>query len=66
MKELGAQISGIALDPPTDPSHYSSAQLDSDIQDIRIDLLDQKAIQQSIKDVQPDFLFHLAAQSLVR
>ena len=66
LKELGAQVTGIALDPPSNPAHFLVAQLDDGIQDLRIDLRDRKAVQHSIQDVQPDFLFHLAAQSLVR
>ncbi len=66
LKELEAQVTGIALGPPSNPSHFLVAQLDDGIQDLRIDLRDRKAVQHSIQEVQPDFLFHLAAQPLVR
>ena len=65
LKELGAQITGISLDPPTRPAHFLAAQLDHGIQDLRIDLRDRKAIKRAILDSQPEFLFHLAAQPLV-
>jgi len=66
LKMLGAQVTGIALDPPTNPSHFLVAQLGNDVLDLRIDLHEKKAVHQAIEDVHPDFLFHLAAQPLVR
>ena len=41
LKELGAQVTGVALDPPTKPSHFLAAQLGEGIQDLRVDLRDQ-------------------------
>ena len=66
LRELGAEVTGIALDPPTEPSHFVSTKLDHDIQDYRIDLRDLVALKNAIFSAQPDFLFHLAAQPLVR
>ena len=66
LKELGAQVTGVALDPPTKPSHFLAAQLGEGIQDLRIDIRDQKALKEVILTVQPEFVFHLAAQPLVR
>ena len=66
LKQLGAIVTGLALDPPTKPSHFLAAQIDHDIEDLRIDLRDRDAVQRSIQEVKPDFLFHLAAQPLVR
>ena len=66
LKELGSQVTGIALDPPTNPSHFLAARLDEGIQDLRIDLRDQEALKEVIRTVQPEFVFHLAAQPLVR
>ena len=66
LNHLGARVVGIALDPPTDPSHYSAANLSHGIKDHRIDILHRQKLQSIILDEQPDFLFHLAAQSLVR
>ena len=66
LKKLGARITGIALDPPTSPSHFIAAQLDNGIQDYRIDLCDLVAVKSAILSAQPDYVFHLAAQPLVR
>ena len=66
LKELNARVTGISLDPPTNPSHFQAASIDRDIQDLRIDLRNRKAVQNAIKKAKPKFVFHLAAQPLVR
>ena len=66
LKQLGAKVVGIALDPPSEPSHFASAQLASDMIDLRIDICDRAALEDAIVVAQPDFVFHLAAQALVR
>ncbi len=66
LNELGSQVTGIALDPPTEPSHFMASGIGRNIQDLRIDLRDRDAVKSSIQQIQPDFLFHLAAQPLVR
>ena len=64
--ELGAEVVGIALDPATEPSHFSSIHLSSRMKDLRIDIRDRASVEDAIVSVQPDFVFHLAAQALVR
>lgn len=66
LKQLGANVVGIALDPPTEPSHFSAVRLDDGIVDHRIDMRSRKELEEVIVSAQPDFLFHLAAQALVR
>ena len=66
LKQLGARVVGIALDPPTVPSHFQAAQLAAGMTDLRIDVRDRAAIEEAIVSAQPDFVFHLAAQALVR
>jgi CDP-glucose 4,6-dehydratase len=66
LKQLGAKVVGISLDPPTEPSHFIAAQLANDIVDLRIDIRNQKKLEEAIILAQPDFVFHLAAQALVR
>ncbi len=63
---LGANVVGIALDPPTEPSHFLAIKLNSQINDLRIDIRDRRNLELAIVDAEPDFLFHLAAQPLVR
>ena len=64
--KLGANVVGIALAPPTDPSHFDSAKLSTVMNDLRIDIRNQKDVENTILKTKPDFVFHLAAQSLVR
>src|SRR5690242_1837903 len=66
LKELGAVVTGIALDPPTIPSHFEVARLSEGMADLRIDVRDADRLQEAIIAARPDFVFHLAAQPLVR
>ena len=66
LKQLGSKVVGIALDPPTTPSHFSVVALAEGMVDLRIDVSDKGAIEKAITSAQPDFVFHLAAQALVR
>ena len=66
LNHLGANVAGIALDPPTTPSHYMEAKLWDKLTDHRIDIRNQEALKSIVLDTQPDFVFHLAAQALVR
>ncbi|MBE0613500.1 MAG: CDP-glucose 4,6-dehydratase [Burkholderiales bacterium] len=66
LKQLGANVVGIALDPPTNPSHFEVAGLADGMTDLRIDIRDRVAVEDAIVSAQPDFVLHLAAQALVR
>ena len=63
---LGANVSGFALQPPTDPALFDQLQLSDRINDCRGDIRDAAAIAECVRCVQPEFIFHLAAQPLVR
>ena len=62
---LGARTTGLALAPDTDPAHWSLLGLDH-VQDLRVDLRDNQAVRRTLEQVQPEIVFHLAAQPLVR
>ncbi len=64
LKELGADVSGISLDPDTQPNHWD--QLNLAIGDFRLDIRDADKVNAAIEEISPDVVFHLAAQSLVR
>ena len=64
--ELGANITGLADGIPTTPSHFVAAQLESRIRHRIVDIRDAGAVADTVVEAQPDFVFHLAAQSLVR
>jgi CDP-glucose 4,6-dehydratase len=64
---MGANVTGYALDPPTEPSLYKEANIAQIIQeDIRADIRDLATVKKSIKQVNPDIVIHMAAQPLVR
>lgn len=66
LESLGAEVIGYSLDPPTDPSFFQATGLSDRILDIRGDILDRDKIFEVIKKSCPDYIFHLAAQPLVR
>ena len=65
LKQMGASVTGISLDPPSIPSHYDASKLGEGIQDHRIDIRNVGAVEKEIVQAKPDFLFHLAAQPIV-
>ena len=62
---LGAEVCGVALDPVTNPSHYLELNL-VNIEDNRFDINNKKSLEKVIHTFSPEFIFHLAAQPLVR
>ena len=66
LKRLGANVVGISLDPSTTPSHFNAYNFNTEIVDSRVNICDKVALRNEIISVQPDFVFHLAAQALVR
>jgi CDP-glucose 4,6-dehydratase len=66
LHSLGAKIIGLSLDPPTSPSHFDSAGIAGFIADHRLDIRDSQGVINFVRKHQPDFVFHLAAQPLVR
>ncbi|MBA7516671.1 CDP-glucose 4,6-dehydratase [subsurface metagenome] len=66
LKELGAEVIGYSLDPPTKPSFFEAVDLKNKIIHIIGDVRDEKHLLSVFEKYQPEFVFHLAAQSLVR
>ena len=66
LKLLGANVVGISLDNITNPSHFEEANIGKGIEDIRLDIKDKKKLSDAINDHKPDFIFHLAAQAIVK
>ncbi|MEP6907270.1 MAG: CDP-glucose 4,6-dehydratase [Pseudoxanthomonas sp.] len=62
---LGAKVTGLALTPDTEPAHWNLLDL-TGVHDLRVDLRDRQAIARSLAQIQPEIVFHLAAQPLVR
>jgi len=65
LKYLGANVTGISLDPYTNPSHFSASNIRDEINDLRADIRNKDELKRILLDVKPDFVFHLAAQALV-
>ena len=68
---LGARLSGIALDPDTDPNLYDALQLDSaglpgQLSDQRQDIRAADELADLVAAADPEVVLHLAAQPLVR
>ena len=66
LRQLGANVHGASLDVPSDPSHFDTIKLGNQIEDHRIDIRNSDAVGQLVRKIEPDFIFHLAAQALVR
>jgi CDP-glucose 4,6-dehydratase len=66
LKALGCRLAGIALSPPTTPSLFDIARVGSEIESRIADIRDLDALVGFTLECQPEIVFHLAAQSLVR
>ena len=66
LQQMKAEVIGVSLEPPTTPNLYNIARVDEGIVSLRQDIRDNKAVQQIFQEHQPEFVFHLAAQPLVR
>ena len=64
---LGAEVHGFALEPPTEPALFDQLGLAKRIASHTIgDIRDREALAKAVAAADPDFVFHLAAQPLVR
>ena len=64
--ELGADLTGYALPPPTNPSLFALAQLDGRMRSVQGDIRDLDHLERSLKEARPEIVIHMAAQPLVR
>lgn len=65
--ELGAEVVGVALDPYSDRDNFVLSGIGSKIKaDIRADIRDGHKMKEIFAEYQPEIVFHLAAQPLVR
>jgi len=67
LNNLGAQVYGLSLDPTCKPSNYQACNLQAHLkEDLRVDVTCKQDVITAINRIQPDFIFHLAAQALVK
>jgi CDP-glucose 4,6-dehydratase len=65
--QLGARVSGFSLpQPSTTPSLFDQLGLAARMDDRRGDIRDRELVKKTLLEVDPDFVFHLAAQPIVR
>lgn len=62
----GAIVTGYALDPPTQPNLFSLAGLEGEMTSVIGDVRDFDALYTAFEKAQPEIVFHLAAQPIVR
>jgi CDP-glucose 4,6-dehydratase len=67
LNSLGAKVYGYALNPPTSPNFFGVANVAESLADSTIaDIRDASSLEKAMISAQPDIVFHLAAQPLVR
>ena len=66
LQQLGAKVTGLALPAPTNPNLHEIIQPGTFAREIMCDIRDAQALATAVKEVQPEIIFHLAAQPLVR
>lgn len=66
LKELGAEVVGYSLDPPSEPNNFSVCRLSEHIDHQHGDVRDHDRLISIFSHYKPEMVFHLAAQALVR
>ena len=63
---LGAEVSGYALAPHTNPAMFDLCRIGEDMESVLGDIRDHERLAQVMRECRPEVVFHLAAQPLVR
>lgn len=66
LKQLGAIVTGYALEPTTEPSLFRVAEVADGMDSIIGDIRDRKKLASALYSAQPEVVIHMAAQALVR
>lgn len=66
LAELGAKVVGLALPPDTTPSLFAAAKVADFCEHHEGDVRNLEGVRSAIAAARPDYIFHLAAQPLVR
>ncbi|MDD5329849.1 MAG: CDP-glucose 4,6-dehydratase [Sulfuricella sp.] len=66
LQQLGAETTGYALSPPTNPSLFEVANVAQGMKSIIGDIRDGVALAKAMREASPDVVIHMAAQPLVR
>ena len=66
LQKAGAEVTGYALEPPTEPSLFGLLSLANGMRDVRGDVRDPERLLAAFREAQPEVVIHLAAQPIVR
>jgi CDP-glucose 4,6-dehydratase len=66
LQQLGAEVTGLALDPATSPSLFSAARVASGMKSLTGDITVAADVAGAVEAAQPTVILHLAAQAIVR
>ena len=66
LRELGAEVTGYSLGPPTEPNAFDLCGLADKLDHRHADIRDAGAVAHVVDEVRPEIIFHMAAQTLVR
>ena len=66
LQSMGAEVTGFALNPPTNPSLFEVANVGAGMRSVIGDVRDLNLLQKTMQDADPEIVIHMAAQPLVR
>jgi len=66
LKELGADVMGFSLPVDSDVNHFSLLGIQKSIQHVEADIRNADVLCAKLDEFQPEYVFHLAAQALVK
>jgi len=66
LEALGAEVTGYALPPPTEPSLFEQASVANSLRSIFADIRDFDRLKKAIDECRPEVVIHMAAQTVVR
>ena len=65
LRQLGADVTGFSLEPPTDPNLFEAAKVGEGIRSVIGDIRNFATFSTALHQADPEIVFHLAAQPLV-
>src|SRR6056300_75626 len=66
LQHMGAEVCGYSLDPPTEPNNFTISSVSAQMRSIIGDTRNRDAVFSVMQNFEPEIVFHLAAQPLVR
>jgi CDP-glucose 4,6-dehydratase len=66
LQSLGAELTGLAPGPPTQPSLYEVADVGAGMHELAVDVRDADGVRDAVRHSAPEIVLHLAAQPMVR